>query len=37
MPYSAVDELYSLLQRRNITPDMLNDKFLDCYLESCIA
>lgn len=33
MPYSAVDELYSLLQRRNVTPEMLHDKFLDCYLE----
>ena len=37
MPYSAVDELYSLLQRRGVTPDMVNDKFLNCYLESCIS
>lgn len=37
MPYSAVDELYSLLQKRNITPDMLNDTFLDSYIEHCIT
>lgn len=36
MPYSAVDELYSILQRRNVTPEMLHDKFLDCYLEKII-
>lgn len=36
MPYSAVDELYSLLQRRNVAPEMLHNEFLDCYLEKCV-
>jgi type II restriction enzyme len=32
-PYSAVDELYSLCQRRKIKG--MNDDFLDCFMEPC--
>lgn len=34
-PYSAVDELYSLCQRRKIKG--VNDDFLDCFMESCLT
>jgi type II restriction enzyme len=33
-PYSAVDELYSLCQRRKIKG--VNDDFLDCFMEPCV-
>lgn len=33
-PYSAVEELYSLCQRRHLRG--VNDGFLDCFMESCI-
>lgn len=33
-PYSAVDELYSLCQRRKIKG--VNDEFLDCFMEPCL-
>lgn len=35
-PYSAVDELYGLCQRRRITKQAINDEFLDCYFENCV-
>lgn len=34
-PYSAVDELYSLCQRRK--PTGITDQFLDCFMERCVA
>lgn len=34
-PYSAVDELYSLCQRRKIKG--VNDEFLDCFMEPCLT
>lgn len=34
MPYTAVEELYSLCQRRKIRG--VNDEFLDCFMENCI-
>jgi type II restriction enzyme len=33
-PYSAVDELYSLCQRRKVKG--VNDEFLDCFMEPCL-
>ena len=33
-PYSAVEELYSLCQRRNLKG--VNDDFLDCFMEPCV-
>ena len=33
-PYSAVDELYSLCQKRKIKG--VNDEFLDCFMEPCL-
>ncbi len=33
-PYSAVDELYSLCERRN--PQGITDTFLDCFMEECV-
>lgn len=35
-PYSAVDELYALCQRRKLNNRAVNEEFLDCYMESCI-
>lgn len=35
MSYGAVEELFSLCQRRRIRG--VNDVFLDCFMESCIA
>lgn len=35
-PYSAVDELYSLVQRRKLTKTNINDSFLDCFFETCV-
>lgn len=34
-PYSAVEELYSLCERRKIAG--VTDKFLDCFMEDCVA
>ena len=34
-PYSAVEELFSLCQRRKITG--VNDHFLDCFMEPCVG
>jgi len=34
-PYSAVEELYSLCERRK--PKGVTDEFLDCFMESCVA
>lgn len=33
-PYSAVEELYSLCQRRDLKG--VNDEFLDCFMEPCV-
>jgi len=33
-PYSSVEELYSLCQRRNLRG--VNDEFLDCFMEKCL-
>jgi type II restriction enzyme len=33
-PYSAVEELYSLCQKRKIKG--VTEEFLDCYLEPCL-
>lgn len=33
--YSAVEELYSLCQRRRLKG--INDDFLDCFMENCVA
>jgi type II restriction enzyme len=32
-PFSNVEELYSLCQRRKITSDAVNEAFLDCFME----
>ncbi len=34
-PYSAVEELFSLCQRRKLTG--INEQFLDCFMEPCIG
>lgn len=34
-PYSAVEELFSLCERRNITG--VDDSFLNCFMEDCIT
>lgn len=34
-PYSAVEELYSLCERRK--PNGVTDEFLDCFMEKCVA
>lgn len=34
-PYSAVEELYSLCDRRN--PRGVTDQFLDCFMEDCVT
>lgn len=36
-PYSAVDELYALCQRRHLTNIAVNEEFLDCYMEPCLT
>lgn len=36
MPYSAVEELYSLLQRRHVNASSVNETFLNHYMESCL-
>ena len=35
LPYSAVEELYSLCDKRK--PEGITDKFLDCFMEDCVA
>jgi len=35
-PYSAVDELYALCQRRNLNNRAVNEEFLDCFMEPCV-
>jgi type II restriction enzyme len=34
-PYSAVEELYSLCDRRK--PRGVTDQFLDCFMEDCVV
>jgi len=36
-PYSAVDELFSLVQRRKLTKTAVNDEFLHCFFEPCLS
>lgn len=36
-PYSAVEELYSLCQRRRLSHKSVNEEFLDCFMEPCLA
>lgn len=36
-PYSAVDELYALCQKRNITNRAVSEGFLDCFMEPCLT
>lgn len=35
-PYSAVDELYALCQKRRLTNKAVNEEFLDCFMEPCL-
>ncbi|SDY12020.1 type II restriction enzyme [Allochromatium warmingii] len=35
-PYSAVDELYALCQKRKLSNKAVNEEFLDCYMEPCL-
>ena len=34
--YSAVEELYSLCKRRNLSKKAVNEDFLDCFMEPCL-
>jgi type II restriction enzyme len=36
-PYSAVDELYALCQKRKLTNKAVNEAFLDCFMEPCLT
>ncbi|MFN5940282.1 MAG: hypothetical protein ACK44C_07950 [Polaromonas sp.] len=36
-PYSAVDELFGLVQRRKLTKASINDDFLNCFFEPCLT
>lgn len=36
LPYSAVDELYVLCQKRKLNNKAVNDDFLDCFMEPCL-
>lgn len=36
-PYSAVEELYSLCKRRNLSNKAVNEDFLDCFMEPCLT
>lgn len=36
-PYSAVDELYALCQKRRLTNKAVNEEFLDCFMEPCLT
>jgi len=35
-PYSAVDELYALCQKRKLNNKAVNEEFLDCFMEPCL-
>ena len=35
-PYSAIEELYSLCQRRKITQQSVNEPFLEKFMEPCL-
>ncbi len=35
--YSAVEELYSLCMRRNLSKHAVNEEFLDCFMEPCLT
>jgi type II restriction enzyme len=35
-PYSAIEELYSLCRRRNITGRSVNEAFLESFMEACL-
>lgn len=35
-PYSAIEELYSLCQRRKITQQSVNEPFLEAFMEPCL-
>jgi type II restriction enzyme len=35
-PYSAIEELYSLCQRRNLTQRSVNEEFLESFMEPCL-
>ncbi|MCA3147590.1 MAG: restriction endonuclease [Burkholderiales bacterium] len=35
-PYSAVDELYALCQKRKLSNKAVTEAFLDCFMEPCI-
>jgi len=35
-PYSAIEELYSLCQRRNLTGRSVNEEFLESFMEPCL-
>ena len=35
-PYSAVDELYGLCQKRKLTKNAIQDDFLNCFFEPCV-
>lgn len=37
LPYSAVDELYGLCQRRHLNNRAVNEEFLDCFMEPARA
>lgn len=36
-PYSAVDEMYALCQKRKLTNKAVNEEFLDCFMEPCLS
>jgi len=36
-PYSAVEELYALCQRRNLSKNSVNEEFLDSFMDLCTA
>jgi len=36
-PYSAVDELYALCQKRKLSNKAVNEEFLDCFMEPVMA
>lgn len=35
-PYSGIEELYSLCQRRKLTPGSVNEEFLESFMEPCL-
>ncbi|MGH9864524.1 MAG: restriction endonuclease, partial [Candidatus Acidiferrales bacterium] len=36
LPYSAIEELYSLCQRRHLTQRGVNEEFLESFMEPCV-